>query len=312
MKIFITNKLIDGPTGGGNQFLKALKSQFAKKGLCTEDPLQADVVLFNSHQNLELVHQIKEVNQKAKFVHRLDGPMRLYNNMSDQRDYVVYQMNTDYADAVVFQSEWSKQANIKLGLDISGKKDTVIHNAPDPGIFYPSSKKQKNDKIRLIASSWSDNIRKGFFTYKYLDETLDFDKYEFFFMGRSPVGFKNIVSLGALSSHDVASELRKSDIFITASENDPCSNSLIEALACELPALALNSGGHPELVGKGGLFYDKKEEIVNKLQDLCDNYIEIKRQIVAKHIHTAANEYVDFMQGLKHESKNSKNIRKYT
>tara|TARA_Y100001938_G_C8035156_1_gene402927 strand:+ start:106 stop:1011 length:906 start_codon:yes stop_codon:yes gene_type:complete len=294
MKIFITNKLIDGPTGGGNQFLKALKSQFAKKGLCTEDPLQADVVLFNSHQNLELVHQIKEVNQKAKFVHRLDGPMRLYNNMSDQRDYVAYQMNTDYADAVVFQSEWSKQANIKLGLDISGKKDTVIHNAPDPGIFYPSSKKQKNDKIRLIASSWSDNIRKGFFTYKYLDETLDFDKYEFFFMGRSPVGFENIVSLGALSSHEVANELRKSDIFITASENDPCSNSLIEALSCGLPALALKSGGHPELIGQNGLFYNRKEEIVNKLEDICDNYLNFKHNIEIESILSTGDRYIEF------------------
>ena len=294
MKIFITNKLIDGPTGGGNQFLKALKSQFAKKGLCTEDPLQADVVLFNSHQNLELVHQIKEVNQKAKFVHRLDGPMRLYNNMSDQRDYVAYQMNTDYADAVIFQSEWSKQANIKLGLDISGKKHTVIHNAPDPSIFFPSSKERKNDKIRLIASSWSDNIRKGFFTYKYLDEALDFDKYEFFFMGRSPVGFENIVSLGALSSHEVANELRKSDIFITASENDPCSNSLIEALSCGLPALALNSGGHPELIGQNGLFYNRKEEIVNKLEDICDNYLNFKHNIEIESILSTGDRYIEF------------------
>mgnify|MGYP003113731637 CR=1 FL=1 len=309
MKIFITNKLIDGPTGGGNQFLKALKSQFAKKGLCTEDPLQADVVLFNSHQNLELVHQIKEVNQKAKFVHRLDGPMRLYNNMSDQRDYVAYQMNTDYADAVVFQSEWSKQANIKLGLDISGKKDTVIHNAPDPGIFYPSSKKQKNDKIRLIASSWSDNIRKGFFTYKYLDETLDFDKYEFFFMGRSPVGFKNIVSLGALSSHEVANELRKSDIFITASENDPCSNSLIEALSCGIPALALKSGGHLELVGQNGLSYNKKEEIVNKLEDICDNYLNFKHNIEIESIEDVAKKYLSFFKKCESNLNDSKSSK---
>lgn len=296
MKIYITNKLVDNPAGGGNQFLKALRYEFVKKGLCTEDPLQADIVLFNSHQNLGLVHQIKEINRNAYFVHRLDGPMRLYNNMNDQRDYIAYQMNTDYADAVVFQSEWSRQANIKLGLDISGKKDTVIHNAPDPGIFYPSSKKQKNDKIRLIASSWSDNIRKGFFTYKYLDEALDFDKYEFFFMGRSPVGFENIVSLGALSSHEVANELRKSDIFITASENDPCSNSLIEALSCGLPALALNSGGHPELVKSAGLLYNKKEEIVNKLEYICDNHLDLKYKIEVESILSSSGKYIEFFE----------------
>ena len=310
MKIFITNKLIDGPTGGGNQFLKALKHQFTKKGLYTEDPLHADIVLFNSHQNLGLVHQLREINLRAKFVHRLDGPMRLYNNMDDQRDYMAYQMNSDYADAVIFQSEWSKQANIKLGLDISGKKDTVIHNAPDPGIFYPSDKKQKNDKIRLIASSWSDNIRKGFLTYKYLDETLDFNKYEFFFMGRSPIAFKNIVSLGALTSQEVADELRKSDIFITASENDPCSNSLIEALSCGLPALALNSGGHPELVGQGGALFSKKEEIVNKLEDLCDNCINYQSNIKERTIEKVTDMYVCFFGDLTDEHR--RNYRKNT
>ena len=298
MKIFITNKLIDGPTGGGNQFLKALKCEFIKKGLYTEDPLQADIVLFNSHQNLGLVHQLKEVNRNAFFVHRLDGPMRLYNDMNDQRDYIAYQMNTDYADAVIFQSEWSKQANIKLGLDISGKKDTVIHNAPDPGIFYPSSQKQKNDKIRLIASSWSDNIKKGFLTYKYLDENLDFEKYEFFFMGRSPVGFKNIISLGSLDSHGVANELRKSDIYITASENDPCSNSLIEAMGCNLPTLALKSGGHPELVEQAGLLYNKKEEIVNKLENLCDNYMNYQSNITKRTIESATSMYIRFFGDL--------------
>ena len=294
MKIFITNSLVDGPTGGGNQFLKALKLELKKEGLCWEDPSTADIILFNSHQNLELVHQIKQNNQKAKFVHRLDGPMRLYNNMNDQRDFIAYQMNTTYADAVVFQSEWSKQANMKLGLDIAGKENTVIHNASDPDIFQAPSRKQKNEKIRLIASSWSDNIRKGFLTYKYLDETLDFDKYEFFFMGRSPIEFTNIVSLGALDSYRIAKELQMSDVFVTASENDPCSNSLIEALNCGLPALALNSGGHPELIGEGGLLYDKKGDIVNKLENICNNYRNYQSRITRKTIRQTIKEYLLF------------------
>ena len=35
--------------------------------------------------------------------------------------------------------------------------------------------------------------------------------------------------------------------------DDPCSNALLEALACGLPAAYRDSGGHPELVGEGGL-----------------------------------------------------------
>ena len=41
---------------------------------------------------------------------------------------------------------------------------------------------------------------------------------------------------------------RRNDIYITGSKNDPCSNSLIEALTCGVPCIVLNDGGHPETI----------------------------------------------------------------
>ena len=41
--------------------------------------------------------------------------------------------------------------------------------------------------------------------------------------------------------------------YLAPSCDDPCSNALLEALACGLPAAYRDSGGHPELVGEGGL-----------------------------------------------------------
>ena len=46
-----------------------------------------------------------------------------------------------------------------------------------------------------------------------------------------------------------------------ASRDDPCSNALLEALACGLPAAYLRSGGHPELVGEAGIGFDEPEEL---------------------------------------------------
>ena len=296
MKIYIANKLFEGPYGGGNQFLKSMRSQFRKMGLYCDDPNQATVVLFNSHQCPEEVIHLKQTNTRASFVHRLDGPMRLYNNMDDPRDMIAYQMNTAFADAIVFQSGWSKEANLKLGLDIGSKDCTVIHNATDQRLFTKRQNKQTQDKITLIASSWSDNLKKGFSTYQYLDDNLDFNKHDFIFMGRSPIEFKNIKNLGALNTQQVAEQLQKADIYLTASENDPCSNSLIEALSSGLPAICLDSGGHPELLKDAGLLYRNRKDIINKIQEVWQNYKEYQRNINVKGVNFTAKEYIDFFK----------------
>ena len=61
-------------------------------------------------------------------------------------------------------------------------------------------------------------------------------------------------------------------IFIAASENDPCSNALVEALACGLPAVYRDSGGHGELAGGAGLGLTRADEIPDLLQRLGDEY----------------------------------------
>ena len=296
MKVYIANNLVDGPYGGGNQFLKFLRDRFRALSVYSEDPLKATVVLFNSHQNVEEVCNLKNQNSSAIFVHRLDGPMRLYNNMEDTRDLTAYQMNTAFADAVVFQSHWSKQANLKLGLAVDTKRSTVIHNATNKAIFTKNEPKTGQKKVRIVASSWSNNVKKGFLTYKFLDKNLDFNKYEFVFMGRSPIEFQNIVDLGPLEAKQVAEELRNSNIYITASENDPCSNSLLEALSSGIPALALKSGGHPELIGSGGLLYEKENEIINKLQQIWDNYDKYRSGIKTNNIDDVTEEYLSFFK----------------
>ena len=51
-KIHILFKFIEGPYGGGNQFLKALRDYFNEIGIYSEKPEEADIILFNSHHCL--------------------------------------------------------------------------------------------------------------------------------------------------------------------------------------------------------------------------------------------------------------------
>ena len=293
MKIYIEYNITGDPHGGGNQFLRSLKGELERKQLYVDSPLKADIILFNSHQNCDKILQLKSVFANKKFVHRVDGPIRLYNNETDTRDDVVYNLNNSVADATIFQGAWSKENNIRMGM--TPKIPTaIIQNSVDKSIFYPPSSPANNKKVRLISASFSPNYKKGHKFYQYLDENLDFNKYEYVFAGQSPVNYKNISLLGCLNSHDLAQNLRESDLYITASENDPCSNSLLEAIAVGIGVLALNSGGHPELVKTKDHLFDDEFELLTKILSMEEFNNNIERTTIEE----VANKYVSFFESI--------------
>ena len=291
MKIYICYNITNSPHGGANQFLRALKEEFKKRGLYADSPKEAHVILFNSHQNLNEIVNIKKRFSSKLFVHRVDGPMRLYNDLSDKRDDTVYLLNDKIADATIFQSGWSKEKNIKMGMR-QDKPSTIITNSVDSKIFNNQNKPVGRQKIRCISTSFSPNYRKGHKYYSFLDSNLDFDKFEYVFVGNSPVKYKNIKLLGCLDTHGVAQELRNSDVYITASENDPCSNSLMEAMSTGLRIIALNSGGHPEIVANSDCLFNSEEELLSKLTNY--NLLTVSHKVAT--IEQISDKYLSFFR----------------
>jgi len=116
----------------------------------------------------------------------------------------------------------------------------------------------------VIASSWSRNPRKGGEVLAWLDRELDPSRVAMTFVGQAEQRFGQIRRVAPVDSLGVARLLREHDVYVAASRDDPCSNALLEALACGLPAAYLDSGGHPELVGEGGLAFDSAEELPSR------------------------------------------------
>jgi glycosyltransferase involved in cell wall biosynthesis len=299
LKVHIAFCIKADAMGGGNQFLKALRTYFNSSQVYEEDIGKADVVLFNSHQYIDKVARYKLKYPGKLFVHRIDGPMRLYNKMSDKRDDIVSVANKCLADATVFQSTWSRQQNHSLGLH-QKSFETIIPNAPEPTVFNRkweiSFSTQR--RVRLIATSWSPNWKKGFDVYQWLDENLDFNKYEMVFVGKSPVQFKNIRNISPLSSRNIAEKLKESDIFIFASPIEACSNSLLEALHCGLPAVGPNQSSTPELIGRGGETFSKPAEIPDLLEKITKNYHKYQANIHNPSMEDIGKRYYDFMTHL--------------
>ncbi len=286
------------PSGGGHQFLRALWGDFTRHGLRVENNTISPTTracLFNSFNfdadNLRRIRRQQRGKKGCRMVHRVDGPIGVYRGHDDGTDRRIWQLNQELADATILQSHYSLQKHIELGLPM--RDPVVILNTPDPALFHRNGRIafDPDRKIRLISTSWSDNPNKGAAVYQWLDEYLDWSRYEYTFVGRSPVAFKHIQMLPPLPSTQLADQLRQHDIFITASRDDPCSNALLEALACGLPAIYLKSGGHPELVGAAGLGFDEAAEILPKLTQLVDAYTAYQPLIKVPSLDEIATQY---------------------
>jgi len=293
MKVYVEYNIIDGPDGGGNQFIKCLSNTLNEEyGILTHEPSEADIILYNGHQNHEKLLYLREQFSDKIFVHRLDGLQKLYNKPDDPRQDLAMEMN-DVAHGTIFQSEWAMNKFEEFGFNCDDKKCIVIHNAVDDTIFSPNYR-----KIKLVTTSWSENWKKGFEVYQYLDRQLNFDEYDYTFIGNSPVEFDNIHMMGRLNSKEIAEYLKNSDIFISASQHDACSNSILEALSCGLPVIALSDGGNTELEKYGITLFMKEEEILYQLEHLKKSIFPYNIKIKTKNIKKIAHEYIEFFYTL--------------
>jgi glycosyltransferase involved in cell wall biosynthesis len=285
------------PTGGGHQFLRAFLRELAGRGAEVElNRLSSGTraCLVNSF-NFDFGRLRRFAREDCHVVHRVDGPVGVYRGFDDGTDARLVEFNRQLANATILQSQYSLEKHLEIGYDL--RDPVVIPNAVDPGIFYPPLEREPlaPRRVRLIASSWSDNVRKGAQTLAWLDANLDQERYEMTFVGRAPHRFRQIRAVGPVGSDEVAELLRAHDVYLAASRDDPCSNALLEALACGLPAAFIASGGHPELVGDGGLpFYDE-EELPGLLDRLVDEIEERRAAISIPSISEVADRYLDVL-----------------
>ncbi len=296
LRISLWHQFQKPPYGGGNQFMMALKGALEVQGVrVDENRLNPDVDVHLCNSTWFDVKRFTRYSERRplRLLHRIDGPISLYRGTDRKLDDDVFALNDRLATATVLQSAWSYRQLCEM--DYRPVKPILIHNAPDNDIFHAKGRATFDDrrKIRLVSSSWSDNPRKGGALYKWLEEHLDWERYEFTFIGRPSMEFERAKHLPAMPSEELAAVLRQQDIYITASQMDPCSNALIEALSCGLPSLYFNGGGHPELVAHGGLPFSTEEELLIQLDRLVANYSLFQRQISVQNIETIARSYLD-------------------
>jgi len=287
------------PTGGGHQFLRALLAELQRRGLTVElntiSP-GTTACLLNSF-NFDFRRLRRFARDDVRFVHRVDGPIGTYRGFDDGTDARIAELNAALADATIVQSRYSLEAHRALGIELVEPR--LIPNTVDPAVFHPPVEREPlaGRRVRVIASSWSDNPNKGGDVLAWLDRNVDAHRYELTFVGRTDATFERIRALGPIPTEPLADELRRSDVYLAPSRNDPCSNALLEALASGLPAVFRASGGHPELVGDAGVPFTEPDEVGNTLEQLVAEIEERRAAIRVSSIADVADRYLEVLRG---------------
>ena len=291
------------PWGGGNQFMIALRGALSGQGVRVRENFATGRV--DGH----VVHSVWFDADQLRgsisryggppIIHRLDGIMSMYRSdgSGSEQDQRGFTLNRELASATVVQSRWILERMAERGYH--PVNPVVIPNAADPSIFHPrrNGPNLANRKVRLISTAWSTNVNKGADLYKWLEDRLDWDRFDYTFVGRSPVAFDRIKHVPSLPSKKLAGLLRQHDVFITASRKEACSNALIEALSCSLPAVYIDDASHAELVGQGGLPFSQPEEVLPQLELLVRDYDRYRAAVRAPRIEDVAQRYLALITG---------------
>jgi glycosyltransferase involved in cell wall biosynthesis len=294
MKVSIGTNIKEGPWGGGNLFAINLKNYLEKNGHTVIHDLKdndIDLILIteprktsesSAFTHVEVLKYLSYVKEDAMVVHRF--------NECDERkntNYVnKYLINANkIADHTVFVSEWLRSLYKMQGF---GRIDSdVIYAGANKEIFNTSNFKpwDKANPIKIVTHHWGANWNKGFEYYLLLDSFMDDEKWkkviEFTYIGNIPkkVKFKNTKVLQPLSGLNLAKEIKKNDMYLTGSINEPSGNHHIEAAQCGLPLLYINSGGIPEYCDGFGTMFNDKRDFEDKLSEAIKSYETISQNI---------------------------------
>lgn len=289
------------PYGGGNQFMLALEKEFLRRGIQVRrnDGREAHAHILQGiwFDDAKLA---RERAEGSVVLHRVDGPIQLYRGPGHEcDDDRCYELNRLYADSTIMQSVWSLERTAELGY--RPIDPTVVRNAAEPDFFHRTSEGEPREpegasRIRLISTAWSDNPRKGLDIYKAIDERLDTSRFQYTFVGRISEPLQNIEVVDPVDSGRLGEILRENDIYITASRRDPCSNALVEAMACGLPALYYGDGGHPELVSFGGTSFQNIEEFFQNLDRIANSLEHYRRLVWPNSMADVADQYLSILQ----------------
>ncbi len=308
MKIALASRPYDGPWGGGNRFVAALKEGLESRGHTVThglDDRDIDIILLTevrprspnvAFSTPGIVRYLTLRNPSALVVHRI--------NECDERKNEAFinarLIRANYlADVTAFVGTWlTELPTWRENLHTPWR---TLLNGADTRIFNPAGFTPWTGEgpLRLVTHHWGFHRMKGFDVYEQIDALLDDpawkDRIAFTYVGNLPKGFsfRNARYVPPLDGEALASELRRHQGYVTASINEPGGNHQNEGALCGLPLLYRESGCMPEYCTGYGVSFTGPGDFVAALQTYIRDYPNLAARM-PDYPHTAARMVADW------------------
>ena len=274
MQVYINRRVVRGPWGGGNLFVKAYHELAPGPNvevvLNEGAGVNPDVILLAGLEN-----DGRDISAEQAIMYKMYGAdcqIVLRVNENDARkgtshvDDMLLKIS-EHIDGTVFVSHWLQDYFNAKGW--ACKNQTVIYNGVDGDVFKPQPK-LNNGKVNIVAHHWSDNRMKGADIYEEIDRFVgeNPDRFAFTYIGRHKCDFKHTNVVRPLSGKALGEELGKHDVYVSASRFDPGPNHILEALACGLKTFVHEDGGGcVEFAGQSHAYpsWDRLKELLEGL-----------------------------------------------
>ncbi len=287
-KIMFNLRPPQGSFGGGSFFVKNMAKYLENKGFDIVYSLEPNIDLIfmidprkgeHKKDGLDEILQYKRQNPNCKVIYRVnecDAKRELSINIEPILVRAIKE-----ADKVIFVSNWLMNYFIEEYNLINIDKMSYILNGVDHEIYNFNTNKtiDTTNKIKLVTHHFSNNYLKGFQIYNALDKLVKMDdrfkNVEFTYIGRYHNGYKPTKTklLQPINGEKLAEELKKHDIYITATQFEPGAMHYLEGASCGLPVLYRKCGGGAnEICSKFGLEYNSIDELVEQLNVIINNY----------------------------------------
>lgn len=299
MIVAVNQRVIDGPWGGGNRFVRSLIEALSGAGHTVRHDLDGDTDIAlmvdprKRGANMTfgagaILRHLAWRNPRTIAVHRV--------NECDERKGEAFinarLARANYAaDVTVFVGRWL--ADLPIWQSQLRAPWHVIRNGADQRVFHARWQRPWDGAtpLRVVTHHWGYHENKGFDVYRAIDAALAREPWRerlrFTYVGQLPKGFAfaRATHVAPLDGEALADELRRHHAYLTASINEPGGHHQNEGALCGLPLIYRRSGCMPEYCDGFGEAFDGPSDVFAAIERMVASY-PVHRERIAGYPHT--------------------------